>query len=312
MPKAGDYYRSTNAMLWFNVEESYAELMFVESSPYVLGGPIPPSVYTDRKIRVDYACTSNQVTAGGNGTASQITVANVGNINISHVRPNFTTFFTDENNLCTGDPRCSIIQAFEASDERPWFYNCTVKIGQTINDPDSRTQIPDRMAYVAGSSIAQMGYADEHGQEAQYYPQNSLWGLFLNGDESVMGQTVATYALGAIAGASLFNPVTYYAGKAPAEGFRLEVRHPKFFYLIIALLCGCQFIFCVVVAVLSNRVMVGPDSHLEMALLLRPIADALEGVSNGKHNSAFRDAKRDTMVRYEKARNGRWILNMKL
>lgn len=157
-----------------------------------------------------------------------------------------------------------------------------------------------------------MGYADDRGQEAQYYPRNSLWGLTLKGDEAAMGQTVATFALGSIAGATLFNPKTYFAGAAPKEGFRLEVRHPRFFYLIIGLLCGCQFLFCVVVAILSNRVMVGPDSHLDMALLLRPIADALEGVSNGKHNSAFRDAKRDTMVRYEKARNGRWILNMKL
>ena len=312
MPKAGDYFRSINAMLWFNIDENYAELIFSESSPYTFGGPLPPSVYSARKIRVDYACESNQVTAGGDGRANQITVANVGNINVSHVRPDFTTFFTEKDNTCVGDPRCSIIQAFESSDTRPWYYRCTVKFGQTVNDPDKRSQISDRMAYVAGSSIAQMGYADDRGQEAQYYPRNSLWGLLLNGDEAQMGQTVATFALGSLAGASLFNPARFFAGAAPSEGFRLDVRHPKFFYLLIGLICGSQFLFCVVVAVLSNRVMVGPDSHLDMALLLRPIADALEGVSNGKNNSAFRDAKRDTMVRYEKARNGRWILNMHL
>jgi len=311
MPKSGDMFRSTNSMLWFDLEEHYAEMIFTASSPYYLGGPIPPSVYTSRRVRVDYSCTANQVTKGGDGTSHQIEVVNVGNLNISHVRPDSITFFTEENNLCANDPRCSIIQVFEASNTAPWYYNCTVKVHQTTNDPDNRSQISDRMAYIAGSSIAQMGYSDDSGQEAQYYPKNSLWGIPLAGDKQVMGQTVATFALGSIAGASLFNPVMTYDGAAPKEGFRLELRHPKFFYLIIGLLCGCQLMFCVVAAVLANRVMVGPDSHLAMALLLRPIADALEGVSNGKVNSAFRDAKRNTMVRYEKARNGRWILNMR-
>lgn len=311
MPQAGEMFRTTNPMLWFNLEEQYAEMIFTASSPYYLGAPIPPSVYTNRKVRVDYACKADRVTKGGDGKSHQIEVANVGNLNISHVRPDSITYFTEDNNLCANDGRCSIVQVFEASSISPWYYNCTVKIHQTTNDPENRSQISDQMAYIAGSSIAQMGYSDSTGQEAQYYPKNSLWGIPLSGSELQMGQTVATYALGSIAGAAFFNPVTTYGGSAPREGFRLELRHPKFFYLIIGLLCGCQLLFCVVAAVLVNRVMVGPDSHLAMALLLRPIADALEGVSNGKVNSAFRDAKRDTMVRYEKARNGRWILNMR-
>ena len=309
MSQPGDMFRIANPMLWFNLEEHYAELIFTASSPYYLGGPIPPSVYTDRKVQVQYSCNANKVTKGGDGSSHQIEVANVGSLNISHVRPDSITYFTEENNLCASDPRCSIVQVFEASNVSPWYYNCTVKVSQTTNDPDNHSGISDRMAYIAGSSIAQMGYSDDTGQEAQYYPKNSLWGTPAEGNESLMGQTVATFALGSIAGASLFNPVTTYNGSAPHEGFRLELRHPKFFYLIIGLLCGCQLLFIVIAAVLANRVMVGPDSYLGMALLLKPIADALEGVSNGIENSAFRDAKRNTTVKYEKARNGRWILS---
>jgi hypothetical protein len=56
--------------------------------------------------------------------------------------------------------------------------------------------------------------------------------------------------------------------------------------------------------------MVGPEGALSLALLLRPIADALDGVSNGRKNQAFKEAMKNTMVRYEKGRNGKWKLNM--
>lgn len=310
-PQAGEMYRTSNSMLWFDLDKSFVDFRFSESSPAVLGAPLPQSVYTERVIRLEYSCSANQVTAGGDGTSNEITVANIGKLSVSHTVPDSITYFTAKDNLCEGNPRCSIVQAFEASKDSPWHYVCMITIGQTANDPNRYSEISDQMAYIAGSSIAQMGYQDATGQAAQIYPQKSVWGYPMNGREDFMGQTIATFALGSIAGATLFNPVLYYTGTAPEQGFRLVVGHPRFFYLIIGLICGCQFIFCVIVAVLSNRVMVGPDSHLRMALLLRPIADALEGVSNGKENSAFRDAKRDTMVRYEKARNGRWILNMK-
>ena len=118
--------------------------------------------------------------------------------------------------------------------------------------------------------------------------------------------------MGTIAGATMYNPYTSYVGSAPKQGVYLHVGHPYFFYLIIGLICGCHLIFIVVVAVLTNRVMVGPDGHLSMSLLLRPIADALNGVSGGKENKAFRDAKRNTTVLYEKPvrGGGRWQLNM--
>lgn len=309
MPKAGDFYQSNNSMLWFNYEESYAQLIFADSSPYIVGGSTPIQAYSDRILRVDYSCKANRVITGGDGTSHKIQVENVGNMNVSHTRSDSITFFTEESNNCLQSARCSVVQVFEASKTNPWYYNCIVTVGNTVNDPNNRSHITDQMAYVAGSAIAQMGYSDDTGQEAQYYPPNSLWGNPLGGDAARMGQRVATFALGSIAGASLFNPMSTFPGPGPKEGFLLEVRHPKFFYLIIGLLCGCQLLFCIIVAVLANRVMVGPDGHLGMALLLKPIADKLEGVSNGVVNKAYRGAKKNTMVRYEKARNGRWILN---
>lgn len=311
MPDAGELWLASNAMIWFDIDNSFAEVRFTESAPFILGQPAPQTVYSDRTIRANYSCTAHQVTAGGNGTSKEIEVATIGKIAVSNVHPRGLTFFTDQNNTCPGDPRCSIVQAFEASDTRPWYYKCSIAFGKTTNDTAGYSTISDQMAYIAGSSIAQMGYSDTSGQEAQVYPGNSLWGIAVNGNEQVMGQTIATFALGSIAGASFYNPRRYYTGRAPSQGYRLEVGHPRFFYLIIGLICVCQLIFCVIVAVLSNRVRVGPDSHLRMALLLRPIADALDGVSNGKENAAFMNAKKTTKVKYEKAMNGKWVLNMK-
>jgi hypothetical protein len=99
-------------------------------------------------------------------------------------------------------------------------------------------------------------------------------------------------------------------GNAPQQAFQLSLNHSFYFYLIIGMILGCQLLFCIAVAVLANKVKVGPEGHLSMSLLMRPIADALEGVSGGRENKAYENAKKTYHVRYEKSRNGRWVLAM--
>jgi hypothetical protein len=297
-------YKNMNAMLWYDFDNNRMQFIFSES------GPDGSTVYTDRTLNISYICDANQVTAGGNGSSNEIEVANIGKVHVSHAAPETTSYFTNANNQCGDNRRCSIVEAFETSSNDPWYYSCNITLGETQNDPQGRSLISDQMAYIATSSIAQMGFSDSTGQEAQIYPQNSVWGYPLGGSKDYMGLTMATWALGSIAGATLFNPPLFYMGEQPSQGQYLKLGHPYFFYLIIGMICGCHLGFAVIVAILANRVMVGPDSHLKMSLLLRPIADSLEGVSSGKVNTAYRAAKKQTLVRYEKARNGRWILNM--
>ena len=305
MPKAGDMYKSINPMLWCDLENNRMQFIFSEY------GPDGSAVYTDRTLNISYICDANQVTAGGNGSSNEIEVVNVGKVYVSHAVPETISYFTNANNQCGDNQRCSVVEAFEASSDDPWYYSCNITLDKTQNDPHDLSFISDQMAYIATSSIAQMGYGDSTGQEAQIYPQNSVWGYPLGGSKDDMGLTIATWALGSIAGATLFNPSSFYMGEQPSQGQYLKLGHPYFFYLIIGLICGCHLGFAVIVAILANRVMVGPNSHLKMSLLLRPIADSLEGVSGGKENDAYRAAKKQTQVRYEKARNGRWILNMR-
>jgi hypothetical protein len=297
-------------MLWYDSNNSYMEFIFwnnpvQESTTGVF------SAYSDRFVSVTYTCDAHEVTARGNGSFNDIEVANVGIVTVDSVVPDSITYFTDYDNACSEDGRCSIVQAFEASTRgMPYYYSCNVTMGKTQSDANNITWISDAMAYFATSSIAQIGYIDEGLQEYQIYPNKSTWGRPAGGDADVMGLRVASFALGAIAGAAVFNPPKVVDGIAPSQAFKLNLGHPYFFYLIIGLICGCQLLFIVVVAVLSNRVKVGPDGHLSMSLLLKPIADSLEGVSGGRENKAYENAKKAYHVRYEKSRTGRWVLSM--
>lgn len=270
------------------------------------------SVYTGRAINVTYSCDSYKVTKNGNGSFDDIEVETIGPVTLSQTVPDSTTYWTNSSHICGSNERCTRVEAFESSNTNPWYYQCEITMGKTYNDSTNVSFVSDYMAYIATAAIAQIGYTDFEGVASQIYPQNSPWGYPSNGSVDAMGQTIATFALGAIVGATMYNPYTSYIGMAPHPGQCLQVGHPYFFYLMLGLICGCHFIFIVIVAFYTNSVMVGPDGHLSMALLLRPIADALYGVSDGEENKAFRDAKRNTMVTYvkEHTRQGRWTLQM--
>jgi hypothetical protein len=298
-------------MLWYDQANSLLEFVFSDE-------PVKSALhnifaaYSERTVDMTYKCEAHEVTAGGDGTENNIQVANIGNVSVDSVVPDSITYFTNLDNFCNeDDTRCSIVEAFEAStSSTPYYYKCNVTMGTTQNDPTNVSYISDTMAFYATSSIAQIGYIDTWGQQFQIYPNKSTWGLPAGGNADVVGLRMASFALGSIAGATLFNPVKYHDGTAPAQAFSLSLNHPIFFYLIIGLIAGCQLLFVVIVAVMANSVKVGPDGHLSMSLLLRPIADSLEGVSGGRENKAYENATKLYKVRYEKSRNGRWVLSM--
>lgn len=308
MPKPGEIYNPYGAMLFYQNNSNVWDFIFSDSPTDSFLGTF--SAYTARQINTTYICESHKVTQNGNGTSDEIVVADIGTVRLSQTVPNSTTYFTNLPYTCESSNRCSVVEAFESSEDEPWYYKCNITMGSTFNDPKNVSYISDYMAQIATASIAQVGYTDYTHQASQIYPKDSPWGIANNGSTDSMGWTIALFALATIAGASINNPMISYEGQAPSQGQALEVGHQYFFYLIIGLICACHLLFCIVVAILANRVMVGPDGHLSMSLLLKPIADALEGVSAGVENKAFRDAKRNTTVRYEKSRNGRWVLQM--
>jgi hypothetical protein len=202
------------------------------------------------------------------------------------------------------------VQAFESSDTDPWYYKCNITVGITLGDAQNLSYVSDEMAQIAASAIAQTGFVDGDGETGNIYPPESPWGVPLEGDASLMGSSLSTFAIGAIDGASVQNKFAWYDGMTPSPGVVLEVGHQKLFYAILGAITGAHLFFLLLVAYLANSVKVGPEGALSMALLLRPIADALDGVSGGKENQALKDAKKNTMIRYEKGPNGKWKVNM--
>jgi hypothetical protein len=298
-------------MIWANLTTGVTQLVFADS-PEDADYPEQSSVYTARTINSTYVCESYKVTAGGNGSSFDIEVDTLGNITLYDTipKPNALMFWVSVDSACAGNSRCQVIQAFESSTTDPWYYTCNITLSDTYDDPSNLSYISDQMARIAVSAIAQTGFVDDFGETGQIYPPESPWGIPLHGDKDYMGSTLTAFAIGAIAGATIQNPFTFYEGNAPGLGVLLEVGHQKLFYLILGAIAGSHLFFLCLVAYLANSVMVGPEGALSLALLLRPIADALDGVSGGKENQAFKDAKKNTMVRYEKGRNGKWKLNM--
>jgi len=322
-PKPGDLFLPSSAMLWYDPDGNTTQLMFLDTSYAETGQSLNSgalSVYTPRTLNVTYTCDSHLVTFNGSGndTEHTITVEDVGIVYISNIVTNSTIYFTSPNNTCSeNENRCTVIEAFENWDISPYYYKCEVTLGQTYNDTYNVSYISDTMAKFATASIAQVGYNESREEQSQIYPPDIFWGSPNFGVDSEMGLSIGLFALGSIAGASYYNPTQSISGCYnsngccnPTAGFVLQIGHRRLFLLSIWIIPAFQFIFIVIVAIFANRVKVGPDNHLGMSLLLRPIADALEGVSSGKENSAFRDAKKRTNVKYEKAVHGRWIFKM--
>lgn len=308
-PQAKEVYNPNNAMIWLENSKHLAEFIFSDSPTNETLGTA--SVYTARTINATYDCESHRVTSGGDGSTLVITVEDVGNLTLRRIFSNSTIFLGTKDSCCTNKVRCQRVLAFEASDTNPWYYDCNITLGYTMHDPYNVSYVSDEMARTAASSIALTGFSAVNTASGNVYPQGSPWGTPLYGNSDKMGMKMATFALGSIAGASIFNPYTSYIGMAPSQGYTLNLTNPGSFYTILGLLCSCHLILLIAVAVLANRVVIGPAGALSTAMLLRPIADHLDSVSGGKETKAFRDAKMHTMVKYEKGRNGRWTLTSK-
>ncbi|KAG9247581.1 hypothetical protein BJ878DRAFT_414632 [Calycina marina] len=314
-PKPKDIYKSANAMLWSNDMEHSFEMMFTDSPAKTTTDHRASSSYSDRRIKVTYFCEAHEVTGTVTDNSTSITVSNYGEVAVNNLISNdATNYFSRKGNYCEYNRRCSVVEAFENSGSGQWYYTCNITMSTTQNDPRNLSYVSDFMAHIATSSISLDGYADAPDNVVynQVYPKNAPWGTAAHGDGDIMGFIIGMYALGSLAGTSLFNPRLYYQGAAPVVGSALTLGHPKYFYLIIALICGCHLLFIVIVAFWTNHVCLGPDTYLKMALLLRPIADALDEVSGGVGSGRrYEQAKKDTTVKYEKdGVNGRWHLKM--
>ena len=307
LPTPGQRLLQEDGIVWYRNDTDFGTYIFFDNSP---GGGIDTiSIFTERTISGTYECESHEVLGIVNGSSAYIKVANIGQVFVSLQLQYSTTFFNNNNTgiQCADEGlRCSVIEVLEMSTTQPWYYKCFMTLGTTQNDPDGLSFVSDNMARYATASIASGGYVGEVDnnpsvlQSAQIIPQSSYFGSPLGGDKDLMARNIAFYTLGAIAVAGIYNPSQFHNGQTPSEGQQLTIGHHINFYGILALILIFQALFIVIVAVWANKVKVTKDSHLGMAVMMRPIANRLDDISNGRETKAFKKAKKNIKVKYEK------------
>jgi len=307
--KWGEIYDPTAGMILQDDPHNLTAFQFLDSPPG--GSTIDTfSAYSNRTIEVTHACSSWQVrdlSQVNQTTYLPIEVPTIGNITMP-VTANVTTFFTDANNTC--GPRCGIIESLEVTADASWYYTCNITMSETKNDPNNYSTISDEMAQIAVNSIAETILADVGNRSYQIYPLESSFGVPVSGSAAGQGGGICVHALGAIVGAAWYNRPRIVHGRAPGSGQILKSNHYRSFERVLAALAGFHLLLAVICSILSNRVELGPDGHVGMSMLLKPVAETLQGVSGGEKNQAYKLAKRHTQVRYEPGPDGKWGLNM--
>ena len=303
MPKPGQRLLNEDPLIWYQDQSNFGTYVFIDSGP----GDNSPSIFTQRTINATYECEAHEVVHFESGSSYYIEVANIGEVYVSLQLTNATTFFSNTNTTClNGSPRCTVIEVLEASASQPWYYRCDITLGVTQNDPNNVSFVSDDMAFYATGSIKGGGYSqylDDAStviQDAQIFPQSSFFATPAVGDPDVMGRSIGLFSLGAIAIAGYQNPSRFYTSETPAEGQQLTIGHHVAFYTLLAVILVLQAIFIIIVAVWSNKVKVGEDSPLGMAVLMRPIADRLDDIGHGKETRALKKAKKQIKVKYER------------
>ncbi len=178
----------------------------------------PPRIFTNRTVNVTYSCDSRLVMEGGDGTSTNLIIMqdSKGDVQRKTIPyaggTNQTTFITNPwSNDC--GPRCCTVHAFEASDVKPWWYECNITVSETHNATLPEHQIGQALAEMAAAGIALQGHIVEAsqtitGDQFQYYPSTSIYGFPCEGDVNLMGSNIAQFAIGVIATAADWNPVS--------------------------------------------------------------------------------------------------------
>lgn len=298
IPPPGTLLSSINALFFWSIDENSGVFVFIDSSPSdpgfanYTGGP--SAMFTNRKINSTYSCLSFPVIGGGNGTVGNLTVlknSNEDSFNVFlPIVPGLdtTTYFTNPVSRC-GDG-CSIVEAFEASHNTSWYYQCNITVGTVVNAMIPEHEVGLNLREMASGGIALQGYGPNshlpESKQFQVYPSASPYGVPQKGDTDNMGRNIALFAIGVVSMAALYTSHTVnVTGLQPHIGHELKVNHWNLIWIIMGLIVGVQGAAFVLTAFWANRVVVKDESALATARLLRPVLGRLgdEGTTmNGK------------------------------
>ncbi|KAH6661634.1 hypothetical protein B0J14DRAFT_496881 [Halenospora varia] len=252
-PPPGTLLSSINALFFWSIDENSGVFVFIDSSPSdpgfanYTGGP--SAMFTNRKINSTYSCLSFPVIGGGNGTVGNLTVlknSNEDSFNVFlPIVPGLdtTTYFTNPVSRC-GDG-CSIVEAFEASYNTSWYYQCNITVGTVVNAMIPEHEVGLNLREMASGGIALQGYGPNshlpESKQFQVYPSASPYGVPQKGDTDKMGRNIALFAIGVVSMAALYTSHTVnVTGLQPHIGHELKVNHWNLICIIIGLIVGVQ------------------------------------------------------------------------
>jgi hypothetical protein len=249
---------------------------FLEAPPNSNDLPInalSSQVYTNRTINSTYSCTSYTVNPGsGNWSSSLVEVFLNGNsapsttITLPSGAINETTFFLT-NRTCGS--RCGFINVFQASFTTPQFYQCNITISEVANASLPQHLVNDTFAQLAARSIA-LGVSSDKGLY-QRYPEDSNYGVLIEGDPDAMGKQITSFSIGALVVAYLNNPTIIMTGQTPEPAYFLNIHNNTKLILIFVPISGVQLLIFLITTFISSNVIVIDDSPIAIARLLQPI-----------------------------------------
>lgn len=246
---------------------------FLEAPPNSNSWPLnalSSLVYTNRTLNSTFSCNSytvNPVT--GNGSSSLIDIFLNGTdepsttIAVPSVATNETTFFLD-NGTCGS--RCGFISVFQASFTTPQFYQCNITISEVANASQLQHLVNDTFAQLAARSIA-LGATSSKGYY-QRYPEDSNYGVLIEGDPNAMGKQIAYFSsIGALAVAYLSNPTAIVPGLTPEPAYFLNIHSNTKLIVIFVLISGVQLLIFLITTFIASNVIVTDDSPVALYLV---------------------------------------------
>ncbi len=291
VPDPGTLWSANSPVIFQGFEDSYNtywEYVFQDENADAANDTTstvaPPIVFTDRTVNATWYCNSWLVTEGGNGSTTNLTIILDSKSDFQHITipyaggSNQTTFITNPDTYDCG-PGCSTVYAFEASDSKPWWYECNITVSEVHNGTLPQHQIGQQLAHMAAAGIALQGHIVEDsqlqtGDQYQWYPATSYYGYPNGGDTGFAGSNIARFAIGVVATAADWNPQLTVVGGQPNTGSQLQVDWGKI-EIIFGLTAGLQLVLFIIACLVANLVIVKDDSHIATARLLRPIVDRL-------------------------------------
>jgi hypothetical protein len=266
------YNPDTIALLCDNTTACY--MTFYEATPDNL--PYYIMAATDRYVSARSKCRAFKVTQGGNGDYDIITIANANNTAVKLPAKNGayqTTFFVDPGK--DQHVGWTIVSAFEASVNEPWFYSCNVSIGPVVNAVIPAHHLGDNIKLMAPAAIALQGYGASSNVNAtgriqfQSYPGESIFGSPAAGNSSIMEFLTSVFASGVIWTTVQANTNINATGNLPVQGIVLEINKWVYVHITLGLVMGLQLLLALISIFVSNRVVVRDHSHFGEAALLR-------------------------------------------